>query len=348
MLQVDEPLPNAGFDTRLHAPAARFEAWSRSIGVIFDPALDYRAEPARFQARVDAAVFGPVFLGRVDADTQSFGRSAQKILGDGLDHYLVQVFLEGWCEVEDCGRTRMVRPGDIYIIDAAAPIYAVDYDFRHVTAFVPRDILAPKLVNPDAQHRRIIPADTPMAQLLYGYIRALDASRFDMTVAEGEAASAPLISLISNTLNLRSYAREAQTDDTAVDLAVLKMVREYIEAHLADRNLDVAQVAAAFNLSRSRLYRLFEPLGGVASFIRQRRLRRSLLDLLNPGNSAKYISEIAYHWGFRSDTAYSRAFKRQYGCSPSEARAACMLSRVPSERHGNLNNYERWIRELSF
>lgn len=347
MLHSDEPLPNAVFDTRGHRPEARFDAWRESIGVIFDPALDGCAEPTRFQARVEAAVLGSVFLGRVEADTQSFERSTQKILGDGLDHYLVQVFLEGRCEVQDGNRTRIVRPGDIYIMDAAAPLYAVDYNFRHVTAFIPRDILAPNLVNPDVHHRRIIPAQTPLARLLYNYIRTLDASRFEMTVAEGEAASAPLVSLISSTLNLGAHARPHHADEGAVDLAVLKMVRDYIETHLTDPRLDVAQVAAAFNLSRSRLYRLFEPLGGVASYIRQRRLRRSLLDLLNPSNGARYVSEIAYRWGFTSDTAYNRAFKRQYGCSPGEARAARMLSRMPGAKDDDLHNYERWIRELS-
>ncbi|WP_226801668.1 helix-turn-helix domain-containing protein [Alkalilimnicola sp. S0819] len=344
---IDQPLPNAGFDSRLHRPEARFDAWRDSIGVIFDPALDPCATPTRFYAKVDAALLGTVFLGRVDSVTQSFERSSQKILGDGLDHYLVQVFLEGWCEVEDCGHTRIVRPGDIYIIDAAAPLSAVDYDFRHVTAFVPRDILAPQLVQPDAHHRRVIPGDTPLARLLYGYIKTLDASRFDMTVAEGEAASGPLIGLISSTLNLGPHTARPDPDDKAVDLAVLKMVRDHIEMHLADPTLDVAQVASAFNLSRSRLYRLFEHQHGIAGYIRQRRLRRSLLDLLDPGNGAKYISEIAYRWGFASDTAYNRAFKRQYGCTPKEARVTRMTMHVCGVKDESLHNYERWIRELS-
>jgi AraC-like DNA-binding protein len=74
-------------------------------------------------------------------------------------------------------------------------------------------------------------------------------------------------------------------------------------------------------MSRSHLYRLFEDAGGVARYIQRRRLHEAHAILSHPATT-KPISLIAEELCF--PTSFSRAFKREFGCSPSEARFAAL------------------------
>jgi AraC-like DNA-binding protein len=65
---------------------------------------------------------------------------------------------------------------------------------------------------------------------------------------------------------------------------------------------------------------LFEPVGGVASFIRERRLARAHHELTAPGLQNRRIGPIAYQAGFHSLAAFNRAFLAAYGETPRNVR----------------------------
>jgi AraC-like DNA-binding protein len=69
-----------------------------------------------------------------------------------------------------------------------------------------------------------------------------------------------------------------------------------------------------------RAYRLFEPVGGVASYIRTRRLARARQELTAPGLEDYRIGPIAYRAGFQSIPAFNRAFRAAYGQIPRSTR----------------------------
>lgn len=338
------------FDTRSVEPQERFAVWRDSINVVFDAKIDMRITPTRFHAQVDATALGQIVLGRITSETQSFERPPQKILTDGLDSYIVQVFTKGHCEVQDGRTVRQVRSGDIYIIDASAPLQAVDYGFQTVSAVIPRNLLSRRLVSADGHHRRVIPRETALGKLLYGFILSLDANRADMTLDEGLASIEPLLSLTESILNARSEQASVSLDDAAIDFAVVNAVLDFIDDNLGDPALSPEMIASALGLSRSRLYRLFHHLDGIASEIRRRRLRKSLHDLLNAGQRGLQVSEIAYRWGFNSDSDYIRAFKRQYGLTPGQAkvaRSAVLASDPQQDKTATEQSYDAWIRAFA-
>ena len=87
------------------------------------------------------------------------------------------------------------------------------------------------------------------------------------------------------------------------------------------RWLGAASIGAALKVSRATLYRLFEPHGGVASYLRERRLLRIHATLCAPG-PRRSLAAIAEDHGFQSAAQFSRAFRAQFGYSPSEAASA--------------------------
>jgi AraC-like DNA-binding protein len=76
-------------------------------------------------------------------------------------------------------------------------------------------------------------------------------------------------------------------------------------------------------MSRSNLYRLFENTGGVARYIQRERLVEAHAVLSDPA-TAKSISAIAEDLCFADASSFSRAFKREFGLSPGEVRAAAV------------------------
>lgn len=106
--------------------------------------------------------------------------------------------------------------------------------------------------------------------------------------------------------------------------AVLLAIRRHIETHLGAANLSAEAIAVQFGLSRSALYRLFEPLGGVADYVRKRRLTRAYADLARTATSKvrRRITDIGNDCGFESGAVFSRAFRREFGFAPREMQFA--------------------------
>lgn len=98
-------------------------------------------------------------------------------------------------------------------------------------------------------------------------------------------------------------------------------------------------------LSRSRLYRLAEPTGGVATYVRQRLLRRNLRTLFDRHFGTKLICEIAYGHGFGSEGDYGREFERHSSCTPGEAGNARTISAKANPSNERDDSYELWIRD---
>ncbi|MCI5753075.1 MAG: AraC family transcriptional regulator [Clostridiales bacterium] len=97
-------------------------------------------------------------------------------------------------------------------------------------------------------------------------------------------------------------------------LAVQRM-QDYIEEHL-DGEITPAALARAACFSPWHAGRLFRVYTGLtpAEYIRRLRLSRSALRLKN---ERCRITDVAFELGFGSADGYTRAFSRQFGCTPS-------------------------------
>ncbi|MBB4232405.1 helix-turn-helix domain-containing protein [Rhizobium mongolense] len=87
-----------------------------------------------------------------------------------------------------------------------------------------------------------------------------------------------------------------------------------------DPKLATETLRRELGVSRSRLYRLFEPFGGVMHYIQHRRLLDAHSALTDP-NDQRRIIEIAEQHCFNDGTEFSRAFRREFGCSPTDVRS---------------------------
>ncbi|PTM39613.1 helix-turn-helix transcriptional regulator [Bosea sp. 124] len=110
-----------------------------------------------------------------------------------------------------------------------------------------------------------------------------------------------------------------------VACGMVERMRLVVQRNMGSPDFGPPQLARLLAMSRSKLYRLLDRDGGVAHFINRERLAQAWRDLANPGEAVS-VHAIASQVGFRDHSTFSRAFRREFGCSPTEARERALLA----------------------
>jgi AraC-like DNA-binding protein len=345
-MDSDGKIPFSLFTTEHLAGRHQFQCWRDSISVIFDAApASQNVADAGFKAAVRAFHLGGLMVGQVDFDAQKFVRDRKRAAADGLDHYLVHLYDKGGLAGTAGERERSLQAGDVQILDLARPSATEARASSTVAVVVPRDAL------PGAGdlHGLVLDGQGGTGGLLADYMRSLMARARDITLAD-----APLIAEATTDMIVACFQSTAETmarARTPLDMTTLERIQRDIAAHLGSPELHVDALCSAFGISRTRLYRLFEPLGGVASYIQEQRLVRAYTELANPAHDRRRIYDIAFDLGFTSEAHFSRAFRRTFGLSPSDVRARLTTEpRTALAQHSNGSvagdGYENWVRQL--
>jgi AraC-like DNA-binding protein len=108
---------------------------------------------------------------------------------------------------------------------------------------------------------------------------------------------------------------------------------DFIERNLTSRDLTPARVADAVHVSRSTLYRMFGPTGGVNRYIVRARLDRAWKVLAEEAR-ARRVSEVAFDLGFQSEAHFCRVFRRTFGVTPGHINGVAHSAAEPVDRAG--------------
>ena len=103
----------------------------------------------------------------------------------------------------------------------------------------------------------------------------------------------------------------------------MERVRQAVRRNLRSPSLGPDKLCREAATSRSQLYRLLEGEGGVAHYIQRRRLSESFSMLCDPSNNLS-IGKVAEVLCFADGSSFSRAFRREFGMSPSDVRAGAV------------------------
>jgi AraC-like DNA-binding protein len=141
--------------------------------------------------------------------------------------------------------------------------------------------------------------------------------------------------------------RQAETELNAV---LVVRIKRYIDKNLLSPDLGPNTICREMAISRAKLYRLFEPSGGVAREIQRKRLLRARMRLLDPAAPRMRISEIAWEHGFVSESHFSRVFNKTFGCSPREMESlkeGRHITRASEDANTRPANLAEWMRSIS-
>ncbi len=111
--------------------------------------------------------------------------------------------------------------------------------------------------------------------------------------------------------------KPSEVEATSMDRAFLARVIEVIEARFDDESFNVEALTSEMAMSASQLNRKLNALIGqpAGQMIRSMRLQRAA-DLL--ARKSGNVAEICYAVGFSDQANFTRSFKKQFGCSPSD------------------------------
>lgn len=222
-----------------------------------------------------------------------------------------------------------VPGGGLAIIDFLLPwtLTSAHAEAEVIALFVERSRFGPDFQAALEHEPIIMPPSHPGARGIGAFARATWAGLLEhgagpaVSDAAGDHVDGAARALAAMTPHLVSPLRDraARRPATATG-GRLPALCQFIDRHLFSDALTPDLIAGEFGLSRAVLYRTFEPLGGVTSFIRRRRLAWARAQLEAETASPAAIAHVAQRLGFASVAAFSRAYKDQFGHSPARHR----------------------------
>ena len=98
--------------------------------------------------------------------------------------------------------------------------------------------------------------------------------------------------------------------------ALRRQIFRFIERKLSSPDLSVDTLLQNFGVSRASLFRMFEEVGGVRSYIMERRTLRAVLEIWQANGARGSIRAAADRYGFSSAPNFNRAVKHLLGEAP--------------------------------
>jgi AraC-like DNA-binding protein len=329
------------------APTELFVKWRAALGEVFE----VRATPseiAEFRGEIDVHASPRYVLSARRHSPLSLIRRC----ASAQDRFAISLRINGSTTglAGDC--PMRAESGDVIFIDltqALAMRESAPQGFvEAVTLWTARDRILPFVSDENALHGLVLKAESPAGAVIGATLRAFAKTAPKMRLTDFDALADGLVALAAKS----TAPALAQDPDVAASppLATFVTIRRYIDRNLTSPDLSADSIAAEFCLSRASLYRLFEPVGGIAKYIRKARLNRAFQEITAAELSNRRIGHIAYTLGFKNVSAFSRLFQEVYGVRPGEARKRAHQSvarpeyAVPAEPGESLT---RWLDALT-
>lgn len=256
---------------------------------------------------------------------------------DGEDQIVLNIIREGVCVVTQRGKEVGCGPGAAIAMSATEPCTVLrPANARVLTVSLPRQALAPFMSDSQAAVMRPIPAGSPMLKLLTHY---LDTMPVELLQEDAELQQVYVrhtyellaLAMTPGAMNPGAMTRAAMTGgaaarsvtDKGLRAARLQAARHHIETHLHEPGLTPLGVAMAVGISLRQLHQLFAGMEtSVMRYVLARRLEHARHMLATAAERQHSIADIAFHSGFDSLATFYRVFKKAYGLSPADYRAA--------------------------
>ncbi|MER9330815.1 helix-turn-helix domain-containing protein [Mesorhizobium sp. M0488] len=338
-----EPL---SFSTLELAPEHQFAAWQAHMAPLVEARLpDDKSLSEGFRADHTAWNLGGILIVQQRAPAHSYIRSPAKLRSSSIDHWYIVLPRTGrsWTEVD-----RHVvenQPGKLEIRSLGYPFRGRVTDSESLCLYLPRDLFSDAASTLDAKNNSILAGN--FANLMIDYLSSIEARLRSLT-----AEDLPRIVHATRSMIIACLAHPAEhaaAADQLASVALMERARRYVQNNLDAPHLTPDSMCRALGVSRSRLYQLFEPSGGVLHYIQSRRLLGAHVALSDPADSRRIV-DIAEAFGFSSAANFSRAFSKEFGYSPREGRTTVVLPRlshsVSLAEHEKASSFEGWLKAL--
>jgi AraC-like DNA-binding protein len=322
-MQLQESLrtaPVTMFDTRVVPPTHRISYWEEQCGEYVVGLTCSSMEVDGLQARFRYVDLGAIKLVDITGHQHVVERLPVHLRTREKDSAFLTLLMRGAAFVNRANECVLLKEDDVVLYDTNRPyMHGFPGFMRHVIFEVPGD-----------EFRQRFPGWDLCA-----------ACRYDGSVGAGRQISASLRQIITRyspfsgtaigvaeieakiwNVFCMAHGLSRGAERSTYHSLVMDRVRQFIATNLRDPKLSPEMIAEHAGISVRHLNRLFsgEP-DTLCAHIFAMRLDACRTDLRRRDTEQASVSEIAYSWGFRNISHFSRNFRERFGCTPSESRA---------------------------
>jgi len=341
---LEDRVPKITFDSGELAASERLAAFSLLTQSLYEcvPVGD----PKAFAAHATGYRVGDYIHSLVTFTPASFRRTERHLQGAGSDFLVLEAQLAGEQRLlMDVGPV-LLLPRHVHLRDWACGFESEATAMNLLSLVIPRSQLhSAGALGPDN------PVVAWSMESAEGYLlsllwRTLLDSLERITPAEAERLTHAFVGFVDGLLGRR------QAPDTPVTLSAMQ---HFLFARLRS-DIGVADLCRHFGVSRSTVYRAFQPVGGVLQFLNAARLERCRAELRHADPERDHVGEIAASWGYSDSSDFSRRFRTRFGVPPSAVLGVARF--VPSppppgdssstwSSHGWYRDYMAWFNRIS-
>jgi AraC-like DNA-binding protein len=307
------------WDVAARPDEEQFGFWREVICEAFVPLAPVRSGPGEgFSSRVETRPLARTVRARIASQPQRTTHGAAEVARTDGEYVFVNLQSAGTCAVEQGGRRSLVRAGQFTVVDTAEPYhFEFDQPWGMVSYRLPHELFGGRLDTVRRQTAGCWDARGVGVGGIGAIVAAVMSAMWDL-----DAATGPAVLDVEQALTSAVVAAAAERDDPPADrqAALRAEILHRIEQWLPDSTLSVASASRALGVSSRTLHAAVSAGGETfAALVRRRRLERAAAALADDRGPAT-ITEIAASVGFDGPASFSRAFRRQFGRTPSEVR----------------------------
>jgi AraC-like DNA-binding protein len=306
------------------AAPERWEFWRDTVLDRSDADIPADVSARGFSAQVTGYIGGRAELRNGRSDAVILRRRAARCRQDGGDEILLSaiVSIEDQIHYQNNSTAFIVPAGRFLINDMAVPFEIGMARYRSINFRLPRAAVAHAVrAWPCGFGGRLLP-ESPLASLLFTQLVRLADALPEMGDAARQVALDATAGFALATLRLDAHSAPwaAPWEEAAHWSGLWLAAERFIERNIDRAELSPDLLARALRCSRTQLYRLFARHDvAVMDHIRDMRLNRCR-EMLGDPDCRLPVAEIASLCGMDNPSAFSRAFRQRYGCSPGELR----------------------------
>jgi AraC-like DNA-binding protein len=304
-------VPRAVFQSSALPVKERFDLWRESVLPLFESISEAPRET--FRGHVESVDLGNIFIGTSSLSPLRFHRARTPCATGGEDHLLVQLYVTGGYSGHNGYREVQVRPGDISLLDLGRGLETRAPASNALSLILPREQVY-SYANPESlKYGHVLRGDSAMGRILGNHLLTVWRQLRSASVEETGSIRHMLLNSVVGAFSEAPGAQEYLSERVT-----LEAIRAYIAQNLSEP-LSPEELCRHFACSRAQLYRLFQPAGGVAAYVRDARLKHCWQELTANDGKTKRILDVALAWGFTSQSHFNRLFRQSFGMTPGEA-----------------------------
>lgn len=304
------------FNTSQIPARDQFEAWQAWYGRVFDTSR-LKGEDESFVAHARAWSLNGLSLNHVTAPGVSVVRTKALLRHEPVDHWAITLGQRRVTSVDSDGATLSAPPGVPFVLSLGRTMKSEREADDRIQLYLSRESFHGIAALLDACCQA--PLQPAGARLMGDYMRLLlrnlpslgDEDALRLT----EATRSMVAACLAPSAHRIGEARPL------INVTLMERVRRAVRRHLQSPALGPELICREAATSRSQLYRVLEGEGGVGHYIQKQRLSEAFAMLCNV-QATTTIAALAEMLCFADPSSFARAFRREFGVSPSDVRDA--------------------------